>query len=73
VRSSSNTSIGTPPGLSAVWSMSGGTAEISAALATRSVPWRPMWRATSPPPVEKPIRTTLRRSSAMISVARSSA
>ena len=41
-RMPSNTSIGRPPGLSAVFNISGGTAPISTALATRSVPWRPM-------------------------------
>ena len=38
----SNTSIGMPPGLAAVFSISGGTAPISTAFATRLVPWRPM-------------------------------
>jgi hypothetical protein len=38
----SNTSIGRPPGLAAVFTMMGGTAPISTALATRLVPWRPM-------------------------------
>ena len=38
----SNTSIGRPSGLAAVFSMIGGTAAISTALATRFVPWRPM-------------------------------
>jgi hypothetical protein len=38
----SNVSIGRPPGLAAVFSISGGTAPISTAFATRDVPWRPM-------------------------------
>jgi len=38
----SNASIGKPPGLAAVFSISGGTAPMSTALATRLVPWRPM-------------------------------
>jgi len=37
----SNTSIGRPSGLAAVFSMIGGTAAMSTALATRFVPWRP--------------------------------
>ncbi|MNT76936.1 hypothetical protein D3C72_2159980 [compost metagenome] len=41
-RMPSNTSSGRPPGLASVLSISGGTAEISPALATRPVPWRPM-------------------------------
>ena len=39
-------------GVGGVLSMSGGTAAIRTALATRAVPCRPMYRATSPPPVE---------------------
>jgi hypothetical protein len=50
----SNAAIGRPPGLASVWSISGGTAPINTAAATRAVPWRPMYRATSPPPVECP-------------------
>jgi hypothetical protein len=42
VRISSNTSIGSPPGLAGVLSISGVIALINTALATRSVPWRPM-------------------------------
>src|ERR1035441_9365167 len=38
----SKTSMGNPPGLAAVFSISGGTEEISAALARRFVPWRPL-------------------------------
>jgi hypothetical protein len=40
--------------LAAVFSISGGTEETRAALASRLVPCRPMQRATSPPLVEKP-------------------
>src|SRR6266436_9216668 len=50
-RSLSNSSIGVPPGLAAVFGISGGTALISTALATRWVPCLPRYRATSPPPV----------------------
>jgi len=42
VRIPSKTSFGKPPGFAAVFSMSGGTAPISTAFATRFVPWRPM-------------------------------
>src|SRR5262245_47274283 len=49
-----NISIGKPPGLAAVLSMSVGMAPTSTALATHLVPQRPMCRATSPPPVEWP-------------------
>ena len=59
--------------LAAVFSMMGGTAAIRTALATRLVPWRPMYRATSPPPVEWPTRVTSLRSRASIRAARSSA
>ena len=38
----SNTSIGSPPGLASVLSISGGTEASRTALATREVPWRPM-------------------------------
>jgi hypothetical protein len=38
----SNASIGSPPGLAPVLSISGGTALIRTAFATRFVPWRPM-------------------------------
>ena len=51
-RMSSNTVSGSPPGLAGVFSISGVIALIRTALATRAVPWRPMYRATSPPPVE---------------------
>src|SRR6478609_2993862 len=54
LRKPSNTSIGKPPGLTAVLSMIGGTAPMSTAFETRFVPCRPMNRATSPPPVEWP-------------------
>ena len=37
----SKASIGSPPGLASVLSISGGTAATSTALATRAVPWRP--------------------------------
>src|SRR6266446_8825522 len=42
----SNTSSGKPPGLAAVFSISGGTAAINTALATRDVPWRPDRKST---------------------------
>jgi hypothetical protein len=42
VRIPSNTSIGKPLGLAAVFSISGGTAAMSAAFASRFVPWRPI-------------------------------
>ncbi|CAM5304351.1 hypothetical protein SSTU70S_03746 [Stutzerimonas stutzeri] len=38
----SKTSSSTPPGLSAVFSIIGGTALTSTAFFTRPVPWRPM-------------------------------
>jgi len=38
----SNTSMGKPSGFAADFSMIGGTAAMSTALATRFVPWRPM-------------------------------
>ena len=41
-RMRSNASMGMPPGLAAVLSISGGTAPTSTALARRAVPWRPM-------------------------------
>jgi hypothetical protein len=36
-----NTSIDNPPGLLALWSITGGMAPIRTALETRFVPWRP--------------------------------
>ena len=50
--SSGNDMNGYADDLAAVFSMIGGTAAIRTAVATRAVPWRPMYRATSPPPVE---------------------
>jgi hypothetical protein len=44
----SKTSTGSPPGFAPVFNISGGTEEINAALPTRFVPWRPIYRATSP-------------------------
>jgi hypothetical protein len=48
VRYASKTSKGSPPGLAAVFGMSGGTAPMRTALATRPLarpaPWRPMYR-----------------------------
>jgi hypothetical protein len=41
-RMPSNASMGSPFGLAAVFSISGGTAEMSTAFETRDVPWRPM-------------------------------
>ena len=41
-RISSNAPMGRPPGLAAVFNISGGTAEMSTAIATRFVPWRPI-------------------------------
>ena len=41
-RMASKTSMGVPAGLALVFSMSGGIALRSRALATREVPWRPM-------------------------------
>jgi hypothetical protein len=38
----SKTFSGNPSGFASVCSMSGGTAAISTAFATRAVPWRPM-------------------------------
>src|SRR5215813_4446486 len=48
----SKTSIGNPPGLLGVFTIIGGTAAIRTALATRPLPCRATYRATSRPPVE---------------------
>ena len=72
-RMPSKTSMGSPPGYASVFSMIGGTAPINTAFATRDVPWRPIYRATSPPPVEWPTSVASLRSSFSIRVARSSA
>jgi len=59
-------------GLAAVLSISGGIAVDQDGLATRLVPLRPCKRVTSPPPVEWADEHDVRRSSASMTVARSS-
>ena len=46
--------IGAPAGFLSVFTISGGTALMSTAMATRFEPCRPRYLATSPPPVEWP-------------------
>src|SRR5258708_28258353 len=64
-------SIGRPAGFWAVFNISGVTAPTSTTFATREVPWRPMYRATSPAPVEWATWTASCRSSSSTSAARS--
>src|ERR1700682_4198094 len=58
----SNTLWSTRRGLSSVCSRKGGIGPNSAALATRSEPYVPRYRVTSPVPMEKPTNTMSRRS-----------
>src|SRR2546427_9289290 len=68
----SNAAPSTPSGLSAVFSRNGGTADMNTARLTSSDPYLPKYRATSPPPIEKPTRAKSCRSSAVTSLWRSS-
>ena len=70
---SSKTFWSTPFGLSAVLSMYGTTAEINTAFVTLLPSWRDMYRATSPPPIEKPTIVTSVDPAYLMTSARSSA